>query len=238
MDQSLLEPNYKFLLFSLRFARGEYSNARTSQLSGIPGSTLYEWSRHNVYVPDFANDRPMAWSYRDLVFLRLLAWLRQGGMERHVASLQIQRLKGEIVNGAGVWNLFADRHSLMVNDERVSRTSGQSILPFEDLSGLFRTFTILHPIDELKSRRDGVWAPNLIKPSKHTFISASVMAGDPCIAETRIPTSTIHALREERGLNTSQIIELYPGLTADSAEDAYHLELKLRGADYPDTSAA
>jgi uncharacterized protein (DUF433 family) len=238
MDRSLSEPDYKFLLYSLRFARGEYSNARTSQLSGIPSSTLYEWSRNDIYVPDFVTDNPKAWSYRDLVYLRLLAWLRQGGMERHTACIQVRQLKNEIAGGATVWRLFADRNSLMVNDERVSRTSGQSILPFEDVSGLFRIFSIFEPIEELRNRLNVTWAPDLIRPSDYTFISPSVMAGDPCIVETRIPTSTIHALHEERGLGMAEIVELYPGITVESAEDAYRLELKLRGDEYPDSTAA
>jgi hypothetical protein len=61
------------VLHSLRHARGQYKADRAAQLSGIPRSTLYDWQRSDVLVPDFAGASPMAWSYRDLVFVRVLA---------------------------------------------------------------------------------------------------------------------------------------------------------------------
>src|SRR5829696_8281996 len=64
------------VLHALRHPRGRYAADRAAQLSGIPRSTLYDWQRADVYVPDFAGGSPMAWSYRDLVFVRVLAWLR------------------------------------------------------------------------------------------------------------------------------------------------------------------
>src|ERR1019366_9491412 len=75
---------------------------------------------------------------------------------------------------------------------------------------------------------DQLWAPDLRNPSSHTRISPFVMAGDPCITETRIPTSSIHALRSERGLEVEEIIELFPGLSRASVVDAHQLEQRLR----------
>jgi len=238
METSGIDQRRRELLNSLRFARGEYLHNRASQLSGIPGSTLYEWARNRVYVPDFANDGPMAWSYRDLVYLRLLAWLRQVGMDRSVASAQVTRLKLEFSSGEVAWRLFADRNHLIADDERTSRTNGQNILPFEDLSDLFRNFNIEEPIRELRSNPKGVWGPDLVTPSEFTTIVPSVMAGDPCVVETRIPTATIFALRIERGLSSEQVVELYPDLSIASANDAYSLEVKLRGSDRTDAFAA
>jgi uncharacterized protein (DUF433 family) len=100
-----------------------------------------------------------------------------------------------------------------------------------------RQFSLLEPIGELGGKAR-LWAPDLVTPSTFTFISPWVMAGDPCVARTRIPTASVHALREERGLGTGEIVELYPGLTFEAAEDAYHLERRLRGQDPPDAAAA
>jgi uncharacterized protein (DUF433 family) len=238
MTQPLDENERRTLLYALRHARGRYNNARTSQLSGIPSSTLYEWRRNDIYVPDFRFDVPTAWSYRDLVYLRLLAWLRQIGMERHMASEQVGVLKQQVSAGHEFRYLFADRQTLVVDDERVDRVSGANLLPFENIAGLFNTFDILEPIGELSRDHRRLWAPDLIRPSSYTFISPWVMAGDPCVAQTRIPTSAIHALREERGLEVAEIVELYPGLTLEAADDAHLLERRLRGSDLPNAAAA
>ncbi|HEY8200560.1 MAG TPA: DUF433 domain-containing protein, partial [Actinomycetota bacterium] len=100
------------------------------------------------------------------------------------------------------------------------------------------TFDLLEPIDELSRRGHRVWAPDLVTPSEHTFISPWILAGDPCIQGTRIPTSAVHALRGERGLSNADVVELYPGLTLEGAEDAYLLERRLRALDLPEPAAA
>ena len=60
-------------------------------------------------------------------------------------------------------------------------------------------------------------------------LDAWVLGGDPCVENTRIPTSAIYVLRTERGLSAEQIADLYPGLDPDKAVDAYELETRLRG---------
>jgi uncharacterized protein (DUF433 family) len=236
---NLDEQGRKTVMYALRHARGRYGSIRTSQLSGIPRSTLYEWGRHAIFVPDFDNESPKAWSYRDLVYLRLLAWLRQGGMERPIAAEQVAIVKKQVASGSDIQYLHADRNTLLAAGERTSRVTGESLLPFDDLFGLLRTFNLLEPVAELggKDLRQ-LWAPDLVTPSSHTFISPWVMAGDPCVARTRIPTASIHALREERGLSSDEIVNLYPGLSAAATNDAYVLERRLRGQEPYEPAAA
>lgn len=71
-----------------------------------------------------------------------------------------------------------------------------------------------------------------------TPISPEVLAGEPCVVRTRIPTSTVAALAADRGLTAPDIIRLYPDLTLETAEDALLLERWLRGYDLPQTQAA
>jgi uncharacterized protein (DUF433 family) len=90
------------------------------------------------------------------------------------------------------------------------------------------TFDLLEPIKELGEH--ALWGPDLVTPSPYTFISPWVMAGEPCIDQTRVPTATVYALRAERGLDEGRIVALYPALTAESVEDAWSLESRLRRA--------
>lgn len=67
MPAQLSETQRQELLQAMRHPRGRYSADRASQLSGVPTSTIYDWQRNDIYVPDFGGASPMAWSYRDLV---------------------------------------------------------------------------------------------------------------------------------------------------------------------------
>jgi uncharacterized protein (DUF433 family) len=161
-----------------------------------------------------------------------MAFLRQGGMERYTAAQQIERLKREVERGADVEYIYANKKTLVVDAERTSRTTGESLLPFGTLSGLFRAFRLQEPIKELTGEHQirRLWAPDLVRPSEHTFISPWIMAGDPCVLDTRIPTASIFALRTERGLSNRQIVALYKDdLTREAAEEAFVLESQLRG---------
>jgi uncharacterized protein (DUF433 family) len=114
-----------------------------------------------------------------------------------------------------------------------------NLLPFTDFFQLLGSFDLHEPIKELRSsRRVDVWAPDLVTPSRHSLISPWVLAGDPCIARTRIPTSAVFALRTERGLPIDAIVELYPGITHEAAKDVIDLEVRLRGIDASDLAAA
>ncbi len=239
MTTTLDAASERTVRYSLRHPRGRYLADRASQLSGVPRSTLYDWRRETVYLPDFHRASPVAWSYRDLVYLRLLAWLRQLGMPRPRAAERTAEVRQLVAQGAEIRSIGTDGRTLVLDEKGTVQLGDQNLLPFDDFFGLLRTFDLLKPIDELRRRGRGrVWAPDLVTPSQHTFISPWVLAGDPCIHRTRIPTSAVHALRTDRGLSNADIVELYPGLTPEAADDAYRLERRLRGIELPTPAAA
>ena len=191
-------------------------------------STVYDWQRHSIYVPDFHRAKPMAWSYRDLIYLRLLAWLRSNRVARGGAAESVRKVKRSMLEGKRIDLIRTDGRSILIDDELNNQLSGQD--PFQDvaITALMDSFDLLEPISELGNRP--LWGPDLVNPSACTFISPWVMAGEPCVDATRIPTSTIYALREERGLSAARIVRLYPALSEESVDDAILLEQRLRRA--------
>ena len=136
------------MLRALRSPRARYSAERTAQLSGIPRSTIYDWQRSDVYRPDFVHASPMMWSYRDLVYLRVLAWLRSKGMERAMAAGAVVAIKSDISKGQRIVRLRADRRSLIANDELANRISGEDPLP--GLGSFLQEFDLLEPVADFE----------------------------------------------------------------------------------------
>lgn len=212
---------------ALIWPRGQYSYTRASQLTGIPERTLHHWARERFLVPDFDDYRPKLWSYRDLVFLRMVAWLRAMRMPpdrviKHVRQVRDLVEKGDLPIG----KLRSQGRILLVEGETADRITGEQI--FAEVTEFLGEFDLVSPIG-MTDWRGTVWGPNLVRPSRRTSMSPWVMSGEPCITGTRIPTSTLFALLHERGLEPEKIVPLYPGADLDSVQDAIGLEAKLRG---------
>jgi len=213
----------QLILFAFRHPRGRYTTERAGQLSGVPARTLYDWAKEGVLAPDYSR-RPMAWSYRDLAFVRLLAWLRQGHMDRRTATQRVAHIREVMTDpNQQVSEIRSDGTIVLLGEETIDRLTGQQV--FDSMAGFLSVFNLLEPIAELGRRR--LWGPDLIQPTERTSISPWVMGGEPCVRSTRIPTAGLHALRHQRGLETERIVALYPGLDAAHVDDAINLEERL-----------
>jgi uncharacterized protein (DUF433 family) len=236
---------------ALRTPRGRYTAERASQLAGVPVRTLHDWATTGTLRPDGHGVRPRTWSYRDVVYARMLAWLRGKGMPRPQAAAQVARVRrlmagpdrrdgsdgGRAGEGDDGWSgdadggngdlraaVRSDGHVLLAGDEAVDPLSGQQV--FGELTSFLDAFDPTAPVAELAG--GPVWGPNLVRPSAHTALSPWVAGGEPCVAGTRVPTAVLYALHVERRLDVGAIAALYPGVGPDQVRDAVALERRLR----------
>lgn len=216
------------VLNALRTRRGRYEIERAAQLSGVPRSTIYDWRRSESLVPEYTGASPISWSYRDLVYLRLLAWLRQRRMPRDRASGLVAAVRSSIEEGDEFESIRSDGRIILTDQSMENRFGGENVFPMDEIVELMDQFDLTEPVEELGRNR--LWGPSLSKPTDLTYISPWVMAGEPCIDGTRIPTASVFALAEDRGLQPIQISALYPGVSEESIEDAVELERRLRRA--------
>lgn len=214
------------LLDAFRFPRGRYRAERAAQLSGVPARTIYDWALHGVLTPDFPHAKPKRWSYRDLVYLRLLVRLRELGMPRDAASARVAETRSLLGRGeVPVTSLRITKTGIYFADKTFDRVSGQETM--YELLELTERFDLTAPLEGVSDRP--LSGPDLAYPSEHTYISPWIMGGEPCVNDTRIPTSTVMALVELRGLTIGNVLALYPSLTEATALDAVALERRLSG---------
>lgn len=145
-------------------------------------------------------------------------------MSLDAASARVDRTRKLVASGdVRVDTMHIARTGVYLPDESHDRLSGQETI--EQLLTLTEPFDLLAPLEG--DRR--MTGPDLVYPSEHTYISPWVMGGEPCVNETRIPTATVLALVELRGLPIDGVLALYPSLTEAGAEDAVALERRLSG---------
>lgn len=221
---ALTDEERAVLRHALRFPRGRYEARRAAQLSGIPERTVYDWAQEGVLVPDFHGACPMRWSYRDLVYLRLLARLRAHRMPREHAAERVRLVRALAAGGNDLDQVRLTDRTLLLPGEDHDRLTGEQVLG--DLAELTGHFDLLAPIADVDTEH--LWGPNLVKPTDLTFISPSVLGGEPCIEGTRIPTAAVHALVKHRGMSSAQVVRLYPQLTEEGVDEAVGLEHKMR----------
>jgi uncharacterized protein (DUF433 family) len=189
----------------------------------VPERTLYHWAQTESLVPDWAGASPRGWSYRDVVYARLLAWLRSKGTTLADATVRVATIRELMVTSDIDPHLHSDGRVLLIGEEHIDRDSGQRV--FAELTGLLDEFDIEEPSSEVSSGR--LWGPDLLHPTEHTYLSPWVVGGEPCVDETRIPTLSIYALHRDRSLGPRQIAALYPGLSVETVNDAITLEARL-----------
>ena len=209
---------------ALRRPRGYYDAKRASQLSGVPQSSINQWARTGMLTPDWNALTPRGWSYRDLLYLRLFAWLRKKGMEASGVSQRVRLIRGVLAKEPIDPTVRSDGRHAFLSDETFDRFSGQQA--FEGMTLFLSIFDIAQPIDKVS--RAAIWGPGLVYPSTYTHISPWVMSGEPCVVRSRIPTSALFALRQKRHLPAEKIRLLYPHIEVEAIQDAIDLEERLR----------
>lgn len=201
---------------------GHYEAERAAALAGVPNNTLYYWARTGLILPSVSAEREKLWSYRDLLTLRLVRWLRTPKEDLSIARTTMSEVR-QLLDKVGddLWRvdeagrdvptiLVARDGSVVMNERPRSTLGGQYLLDGDELD-LFAPFGT------------GV---DLRVPRPRLRIVPGKVSGEPHLAGSRLTTRTVAALAE-RGFSTGQIAELYPREDRVALEEALELERSL-----------
>ena len=192
-----------------------YEPKLAAALSGATLRQLSHWRRASgpkgaVLVPEISGERPILYSFRDVVALRSCVQLREE------ASLQkIRRALNTLREDLGEpkhlssYKLVAGPDTIFLAelDHAVDLIKGGNVV-------IHQMVDVLAPF-----YKDGRSIPALLTPREHVAVDASVRGGELVIQGTRIPASDVAALVRD-GIPPDQIGEFYPGVTAEAARDA------------------
>jgi len=202
-----------------RLDLGAYEASRAVAFAGVPLRTLYHCARERFVPPSVSAMGERLWSYRDLLTLRLMRWLRTDTPEATRATMtQVRRMLDEL--GDDLWMI--DQRG-RVPTIKVTR-SGHVIkvaAPVETLLGerVFEgdAFDLFAPFGT---------APDLRVPRARRRIIPARVAGEPHLARSRLTTRDVAGLARRR-FTLEEIRELYPGENPDALREAIDLEASL-----------
>lgn len=207
---------------------GAYTTERAAALSGVPKSTVYYWARKGHLVAS-VSQKPLLWSYTDLLALRTIYWLRQPktAFEREVPATSMPKVRRalEQLKGLDLDLLEKGRPTISVTLKGDVVIDSEA-MPLQLADGQYlerELINIVGPFEGLEGTR----GPDLAWPRESVQILPRKISGAPHISGTRVPTESIQALAD-RGLTIDQIARIYPFVSRESLRESIDLEAQLK----------
>jgi uncharacterized protein (DUF433 family)/DNA-binding transcriptional MerR regulator len=206
---------------------GAYTADRAAALSGVPKSTLYYWARKGHLHPSVSLD-PRLWSYKDLLALRTIYWLRQPKRAfeldvRATSMSKIQRALRQLRDLS--LDLFDNERPIVAVTINGDIVLDKEALPLQLVEGQYlerELIDIVGPFEGLEGTR----GPSLTNPRSNVRIAPGKISGAPHIAGTRLPTQSIYTLKQ-RGFTVENLGRLYPFASREALSDSIDLEEQL-----------
>jgi len=191
-----------------------YSTLMTAALTGATLRQLSHWrngTRGAVLVPSVSQQRPILYSFADLVALRTCVYLRQEtSLQKIRKALNTLHQLGERKH-LSKYRLVAEGQSIvMVGDEGgidLVHRPGQRVLAV--MKDVLLPFT----------KESGAIVPDLYRPRQEVVVEPQTQGGTPVIRGTRVPYDVVASLVHD-GVDPQEVRLYYPRVGAAAARDA------------------
>ncbi|GAB3275371.1 hypothetical protein GCM10027589_00480 [Actinocorallia lasiicapitis] len=193
-----------------------YEPRLAAALSGATLRQLQHWRKPGpdgipILVPEISPERPILYSFKDIVALRTCVHLR-----REQSLQSIRKALTELRFGLGfaehlsAYKLVADQSTIyLVEPEHATdlvRRGGQIVI--DQFIDVLRPFYV-----------QGRQIPDLMKPREHLEVDPEVRGGEPVIEGTRVPYEEVAGLLRD-GVSPERIQRFYPQVSPEAARDA------------------
>lgn len=186
----------------------------TSVLTGATPSQLRRWRGTGLVVPEVKRFRPPLYSFRDLLLLRSVVFLRAqtSSQKIHKAFSNLPDVI-DVMDHPSRYRFGVDEDTIYLGTEDgeavdlLKRVGNVTVFSFQDMLNAFPNFKDT-PV------------PDLGHPSEHVEVRPQRMGGWPTIEGTRVPYDTIARLVDYQTVFPDDVQEFYPSVSADAANDA------------------
>jgi uncharacterized protein (DUF433 family)/DNA-binding transcriptional MerR regulator len=194
-----------------------YPPTIAAALSGATVYQLRQWRspRTPLLVPEVSAERPICYSFRDLLALRTFLHLRQ-----HASLQQIRKAIGNLSDLTDLKLLPTCR---LASDPRGNIQliqGGEAAAGHVRHPGRLQLLVGIGDVIEPFPVRAGVVVPPLLKPRPYLSVDPETQGGTPVIRGTRVPYDAVAGLMRDR-VPAEKISDYYPSVTADAARDAF-----------------
>lgn len=191
-----------------------FSLQLTSHLTGATRHQLQSWRQKNLLVPEVRSGRPPLYSFRDLVALRTMVYLRgQTSNQRLSKALGALDLL-DLTDHPSRYQLATDGDTIVLQMpdsgqivDLVKHPGNAVDATFEDVFRSFRNF------------KDAV-VVDFKQPSEHVSVDLRKLGGWPTITGTRVPYDLIANLVDSNTVLPEDVDDFYPNVSAAAARDA------------------
>lgn len=192
-------------------------------LTGTTVSQLRRWRREGVFEPELssAEGGPLQYSYRDLMALRAIAFLRAKiSLQRIRLAFSVLR-KLSYDEHLSAYTFGADGRSVVLRD------ANGSLIELVGKPGQLRLFTFQEIFASFKNLHGEVVVP-FQRPMPNLEVDPNRMGGWPTIRETRIAFDAVSSIVDGETITVENINHYYPAVTPDAARDAVEFDHMVR----------
>jgi uncharacterized protein (DUF433 family) len=203
---------------------GAYTTERAAALSGVPKSTAYYWARKGHLLPS-VSQKPLLWSYTDLLALRTIYWLRQpkSAFDRDVPATSMSKVRRALRQ---LKDLDLDLFSTLAVTLAGEIVINADAMPLQLVDGQYLERNLVNIVGPFEGL-EGTKGPDLLWPRPTVQILPGKISGAPHISGTRVPTQSIDALAD-RGFSVEQLARIYPFVSRESLWESIDLEAQLK----------
>lgn len=184
-----------------------------SVLSGLTVSQLRRWAQEGIFIPEYQDQNPPEYSFRDVVAARTLSFLR--------ADNSAQKVK------KAVHNLRQLNHNKHLAEYKLGSDGSLIVLKDEDgtvadlngYSGQGRIFSFGEVWGPFKNFKEAE-VPDLRHPRPNLEVNEAKLGGWPTINDTRIGFDVIARFIDNDSITPEDIQYYYPSVSAEAALDA------------------
>ncbi|WP_160094591.1 DUF433 domain-containing protein [Rhodococcus sp. T7] len=193
----------------------------TAALTGASVNQLRRWSRAGLVTPEIRPSRPMLYSFRDLVALRSVCYLRSEVSLQKVKTAFSNLSEHDLTEHPAAYRFATDGTTVVVwNEDRfmdLVKNPGQFELV--TINDVYRSFT--NSSDRVVS--------DFEHPRENLSVAPDRIGGWPTIRGTRVPFDTIADLVADGDVTADEVPDFYPTVSPSAVADAVSFQEEVEG---------